>query len=104
MNDKINALEEQIVQLEQAHAELVSALQTLLPLSLAVAATTSDSAQACKQLTQALQDAAMHPRSDMFWQLASAMSLMLSSKAVEQHPGDQDVLAIYQGLRDHKRH
>ena len=105
MNDKINALQASVEALELQQAQLIAALQTLLPMTLTACATTQNSAEATKLLVNGLQSAEnVQPRSDLFWGLASPICQSLSDRAVEQHPDDQEALAIYQGLRDHKRH
>ena len=105
MNDKINALQASVEALELQQAQLIAALQTLLPITLTACAATQNSAEATKKLVDDLQSAQdAQPRSDLFWELASPICQKLSDHAVEQHPEDQQALAIYQGLRDHKRH
>lgn len=96
-------LAERVEKIEaQQHAQL-EALKLLLPMAIAIPSTSVDSATALKELSQALKNAEkMQPRSEDFWYLASAMALALSSRAVNQHPNDPEVVAIYQGLRAHK--
>ncbi len=101
----VEELSTRIDQLEASHHALEEALKLLLPLAFAVPATSGDSAQAVKSASEYLKQAqASRPRSDQFWDLASAMMMVLSSRAASQHPGDPEVIAIFQGLREHRRH
>lgn len=100
----IAALAIRVEALEARQESLIEALKLLLPLAIALPASTANSAAATKQLTQALRDAeSIAPRSEDFWYLASAMALTMSSRAVNQHPHDEELAAIYQGLRAHRR-
>lgn len=108
MNDKkaisLSDLEARVEALEQGQTRQIEALKMLLPLALAIPASTNSSGLAVKELKQAL--AAIEegkPQSEDFWYLASAMALLLSSKALTQHPKDPEVNAIYQGLRAHRQ-
>lgn len=102
-SQSLESLSRQVEQLGAQQLALIEALKFLLPLAITIPATTSDSAQAVKQLKQALAQAeASEPRSEDFWYLAGAMSLMLSSRALNQHPNDSEVAAIFQGLRARK--
>ena len=99
----LGELAEKVAGLEAKQERLIEALKLLLPIALAIPATTSNSAEAVKVLQQALAQAEKTaPRSQDFWYLASAMALALSSRAVDQHPNDNEVVAIFQGLRAHK--
>lgn len=101
MNTEINDLKKRIEQLEQTH----EALKTLLPMAIAIPAATRDSGQAIKELKVGLAAAEeMKPRSEAFWDLASAMAMLLSSKAQHQHPDDPEVQRIYQGFRARRQH
>ena len=105
MSTEINDLKKRIEQLEQAHEALNETLKTLLPMAIAIPASTQDSGQAIKELKAGLAAAEeMKPRSEEFWYLASAMAMLLSSKAQHQHPDDPEVLRIYQGIRAHRQH
>ena len=98
----LEQLAERVQALEAQHQTLLEALKLLLPIAIAIPAYTADSAQALKELREALRTLEKTPRSDDFWYLASAMALLLSSKAVANHPTDQQVLEIHHGLRQHK--
>lgn len=106
MNEKpptITELSKKIEQLEQQHAELLQALKMLLPIALCIPAATSNSAQAVKEMRAALEEIEnKHPQPEDFWYLASAMILLLSSKALTQHPNDPEVVEIHHGIR--KKH
>lgn len=96
-------LEQRVAQLEQQQQSLLEALKLLLPIAIAIPASTPDSARAIKELRAALAAAEeTQPRSEDFWYLASAMAMLLSSKAVVQHPSDPEVAAIHQGIRAHR--
>ena len=100
----IEELSQRIESLEAQQESLLEALKLLLPLAIALPASTANAAQATKQLAQALRDAEkIAPRSEDFWYLASAMALTMSSRAVNQYPNDEDLVAIFQGLRANKR-
>lgn len=97
-------LQQQIEELQAKHAALEEALKLLLPLALTVPATTQSSAQALHDFQTSLREAEeASPRSEEFWYLAISMSLMLSSRALAQHPSDETVAATFQGLRAHRR-
>lgn len=103
-SSNVEQLAKRVDQLESQQASLIEALKLLLPLALSIPASTTGSAHAIKQLQQALVRAEeIQPRSEDFWHLATAMSLTLSSRAVDQHPTDPEVVKIFQGLRAHKR-
>jgi len=98
--NRLEELSKRVEQLEAEQHTLTEALKLLLPMALAIPACTSDSAAAIKELSQALKNAEhVAPRSETFWYLASAMALAMSSRAVTQHPDDQEVVEIFQGLR-----
>lgn len=104
MNTEINDLKKRIEQIEQAHGALIETLKTLLPIAMAIPASTQDSAQAMKELKAGLAAAEeTQPRSQEFWYLASAMAMLLSSKARHQHPDDAEVLRLYQGIRANRQ-
>lgn len=96
-------LEQRIELLEAQQTGLVEVLKLLLPIAISIPSATRDSAEAVKALRAALTAAEeTSPRSEDFWYLASAMALLLSSKAAAQHPNDPEVLAIHQGIRAHR--
>ena len=99
----ITDLAKKIESLELQQQNQLEALKLLLPIAIAIPASTPTSGQAVKELKAAL--AAIEdtkPRSEDFWYLASAMALLLSSKAAAQHPDDPEVIAIHHGLRAHR--
>lgn len=99
----IQSLSLKIEQLETQLTGLEEALKILLPLAITIPACTTNSAQTLIALNQALAKATQtKPRSNEFHLLAQAMALMLSSEALNQHPQDREVAAIYQGLRTQK--
>lgn len=99
----ITELESRIEALEQAQQSQLEALKVLLAMAISIPSTSADSAVALKELQIGLQNAEkVQPRSEEFWHLASAMLLALSSRALDQHPNDQEVVRIYQGLRAHR--
>jgi hypothetical protein len=96
-------LSKRVDELEAQQTTLLEALKMLLPIAMAIPASTQDSAQAIKELQAALKAfEGMQPRSEDFWYLASAMLLLLSSKAARQHPDDQEVQEIHHGIRAHR--
>ncbi len=99
----IAELSERVQKLEEQQLALLEALKLLLPLAIAIPASTPDSAQAVKELKAALASLeGRRPQSEDFWYLASAMAMLLSSKAVMQHPEDPEVLEIHHGVRAHR--
>lgn len=99
----LGELSERIEQLEAQQRALLEALKLLLPMAITIPATTATSAQAIKVLGEALrQSEKTAPQSEDFWYLATAMSLTLSSQALNQHPNDPEVAAIFQGIRAHR--
>jgi len=89
--------------LEQQQQAQIEALKLLLPLAIAIPSSTKDSAMAVKELRAALSTLeGSSPRSEDFWYLASAMALLLSSKAMAQHPNDAEVAEIHHGVRKHR--
>lgn len=96
-------LSERVQKLEEQQLVLLEALKLLLPLAIAIPASTSNSAQAVKELKTALATLeGTRPQSEDFWYLASAMAMLLSSKAMAQHPEDTQVLEIHRGIRAHR--
>lgn len=106
MTNKTASLSELLQRIEQLEAQQTAqleALKLLLPIAISIPASTCDSADAVKALKAALAAAEeTTPRSEDFWYLASAMALLLSSKAAAQHPNDPEVLAIHKGIRAHR--
>ena len=100
----IKELDERITELEAQNKSLQEALKMLLPMAIVVPSTSETSAQALLQLSNGLKNMEQYqPRSDEFWTLASAMLLALSSRALDQHPQDEEVAAIFQGLRQGRK-
>ena len=100
---KMSDLAQRIEQLEMQQADLLDTLKFLLPIAISIPASTSTSAEAIKELRAALRALeGTRPRSEDFWHLASAMAVLLSSKAAAQHPDDSEVLAIHSGVRSHR--
>ena len=90
----------EIEQLQSEVAELRESTRLLMALTTTVLATTNDSAQATKQLAAGLADAqAAKDRSDTFWECATGILKMLSSKALKLHPNDPELLDIHHGVR-----
>lgn len=99
----LDQLSQRVEKLEAQQTALLEALKLLLPMAITIPSTTANSAQAVKVLKQALaRSEETAPRSEDFWYLASAMALTMSSQAVEQFPNDPEVVAIFQGIRQHK--
>ena len=93
---------------EQLRAEL-NALRDGTRKALALLAHAAGSTQDVRPLLANLQanyKSAMTNTSqaDDFDSIAAAMLLSLSSLAIKQHPGDSELLALYQGLRQGSRH
>lgn len=87
-------------QLRAEVAELREAVRLLMAATTTVLATTHNSAEATKALAQALRDAeTTKPRSETFWEFGAGVLKMLSSKALQQHPDDANLLAIHHGMR-----
>ncbi|UDF33500.1 UNVERIFIED_ORG: hypothetical protein LHJ69_12790 [Shinella sp. XGS7] len=90
----------ELEELQQEVAELREAVRLLIAVVPTVVAITPDAAEATKALAAALQDAERaKPRSDTFWELASGVMKMLSSKALQLHPEDEELRHIHHGVR-----
>lgn len=98
-------LSERVQALEAQNASLLETLKLLLPVALTIPATTPNSAEALRSLRDFLAAAEKAaPKSDDFWLLGSAMAMLLSSRALMQHPDDPEVQHIHHGIRAHRRH
>jgi hypothetical protein len=100
----VDNLAKRIEELEERQTALLEALKLLLPIAISIPASTPDSAQAIKELKAGLEAVeGTTPQTEDFWYLASAMAMLLSSKAKAQHPSDAEVIRIYQGIRSHRK-
>ena len=96
-------MQAEVEQLRTEVAELREAMRLLLALTTTALATTHDSAAATKALANGLRDAErFRPRGDAFWEAATGVLKMLSSKAVQQHPADRELLEIHHGVRPNR--
>jgi hypothetical protein len=89
-----------IEQLQAEVGELREAVRLLMAVTTTTLAVAPNSAEATKLLASALRDAeTLKPRSDTFWEFAAGILKMLSSKALQQHPDDAELLEIHHGVR-----
>jgi hypothetical protein len=94
---EIEALRAEVSQLREACLKMFTLIAATLP-----GAPTS--AWALKSMKANVAAAQKPGEADLFDELSTSALRALSSLAVKQHPTDEEVLAIYRGLRPGTRH